>query len=146
MLYELFPFQEDFFKVPRGRIKMLKWHLNGPLATSKWHTVLVYTSCWHANRSTTLIYSTWCHINYSCEKLCDFAYAMLPTLIGACCRLASYKAACKRDLLYSTNWSWDAIEVYSVWFLSPLSSCSIMKVDCQQSNLPLEQIWRYNSY
>ena len=36
-------FQEDFL-VPRGHIKAPKWHLKGPLATSKWHTLLV---CYH---------------------------------------------------------------------------------------------------
>jgi len=39
MLYQLFRFVllllKDFIKVSHGHIKALKWHLKGPLATSK---------------------------------------------------------------------------------------------------------------
>ena len=72
--------QADFFKVPCGHIKAPKWHLKGPLATSKWHTLLLLP--WeNVNRSTTLIISTWVmSINYSWEKLCNFANLKIPTL------------------------------------------------------------------
>jgi len=38
---------EDFFKVPHGHTKALPGHLKGPLATSKWHALLVYSCCCH---------------------------------------------------------------------------------------------------
>jgi len=41
--------QEEFYKVPRGHIKATPGHghLKGPLATSKWHALLVYSGCHH---------------------------------------------------------------------------------------------------
>jgi len=36
-----------FFKVPHSHIRALPSHLKGPLATSKWHTLLVYSGCHH---------------------------------------------------------------------------------------------------
>ena len=34
-----------FFQSTAGHIKAPKWHLKGLLATSKWHALLVYSSC-----------------------------------------------------------------------------------------------------
>ena len=85
----IFYVQEDFFKVPHSHIKAPPGHLKGPLATSKWHALLVYSGCHHGklklmqNRSTTLIYLMWVtsFINYSCEKLYNYVDAMFPTLM-----------------------------------------------------------------
>ena len=52
-----FFFQEDIFNVPQSHIKTPKWHLKGPLATSKhwkWHlNGMLATSKWH----TVLVYN-----------------------------------------------------------------------------------------
>jgi len=36
---------EDFFKVLRGHIKASKSHLKGLLSPSKWHALLINSSC-----------------------------------------------------------------------------------------------------
>jgi len=43
---------EDFFKVLCGHNKVSPGHLEAPLATSKWHALLVYSGCRHGKMLT----------------------------------------------------------------------------------------------